>query len=700
MTTNSSDETKQTAMQDAQSTTSAAAIVPQGRPPGGALFAAAVQLAPHGTLFVADDGEPRPLWGNPRAHALLGVEQGEILQWSQVPRPLAETIRELMDAGGGFATAVVGDRPGASSAIDVSVYPDADLTALFIVHLEEPREAQRHVAEWRVSAARFQAVAHQAPVGILASGVGLRMGFANEQACELLARGTDDILGLGWLDAVDRQQLDAVTEALAAVLDGGTSTVQFRVAATDRWVRMVAGPVHDTDQGAGIVATLEDITLARDHRAALQHQANHDQLTGLSNRGALLAALQRARDQLGNKTHALLFFDLDHFKFVNDALGHAVGDRLLTEIANRLRQRIRSGDVLARFGGDEFVLLCHDLSGVDDAVAIARRYASTFENQLQLEGRPFQVSASVGLAIAEAGTPWTPTSLLRDADAAMYQAKAEGRNRIAVFDADRHGQAQQRLQVATDLRNDLATGQLRLTYQPIVYAPDGRVLGSEALLRGRRPEHADLPIPELIKLAEETGLLRELSAWVLDEACRQLASWRAENRHPGWVAVNVSATQLTEEGFAELVLSTARDRGVQPSDLLLELTEGVLIDPEGAGVETLRHLRGAGVGIALDDFGTGWSSIAYLRTMPVDVIKIAPSFVSRVDTDPVDAAIVAAITHMVHTAGRGVIAEGVETRAQLDQLINLGCDVVQGYVFARPDNVPADRFPPYGGPGS
>ncbi len=682
-------------MQDADVRSLADVPAAPSGPLSAAAFSAALQLAPQPTLFIDDGHHPSVVWGNLQAHRFLEVPPTHDLHWSQLHPELAAAIGRLLDAGGGFTTVGAPGGNGAPPPVTISAYPDAAVPTLFIVHLQERSEAQRLVEERQVAEARFRAVALQAPVGILASEAGLRVAFANTQAADLLGHDEAAIRGLGWMDAVDADHIGQVTDALATVFDGETTSTQFRAAATDRWLQMVAGPVHPFEHSAGFVATLEDVTRARDHRAALQHQATHDGLTGLANRGALLAALEHAREALGSQTHALLFFDLDHFKFVNDALGHTVGDRLLVEIATRFRQRVRAGDVVARFGGDEFVLLCHDLSGVEDAVTIAERYATTFEHHLLLEGRPFRASASIGVALAEPCSHWTPVSLLRDADAAMYQAKEQGRNRIAVFDARGRGRARQRLQVATDLRGDLARDRLTLAYQPIVHTHDGSVMGSEALLRWRHTDHGDLPIPQLIELAEETGLLSELSAWVLDAACRQLAEWRAMGKHAGWIAVNVSGTQLTENGFVDLVLSTLRGRGLLPTDLYLELTESVLIDPEGPALDTLRTLRAGGVRIALDDFGTGWSSLSYLRTMPVDLIKIAAPFVARIDHDPSDAAIVAAITQMVRAAGRDVLAEGVETRAQLECLIHLGCDTVQGFVYGRPGPEPADRFPPW-----
>jgi diguanylate cyclase (GGDEF)-like protein/PAS domain S-box-containing protein len=431
----------------------------------------------------------------------------------------------------------------------------------------------------------------------------------------------------------------------------------------------------------------------------LAHQALHDDLTGLPNRGLLLDrlghALQRSKRQRSRL--AVLFMDLDNFKVINDSLGHHVGDELLVELAARLERAVRTsdtvgrlgGETVARFGGDEFVVLCEDIASERDAIRIAERIGRELGRPVSLGGRELAVTASIGLALGTGGDA-SPEHLVRDADAAMYRAKEQGPGRWEMFDQAMRSRALKRLAIETELRGAIEREELRLFYQPIVAVADGEIEGVEALIRWQHPERGLLSPAEFIPIAEETSLILELGRWVLGLACRQAARWHAD--HGDWppirVSVNLSTRQLADRQLVEHVSEVLRRTGVEPACLSLEITESVLMQEVDFSVEMLHALRALGVGLHLDDFGTGYSSLSYLKRFPLDVLKLDRSFVSGLGIDTEAPIIAAAIIEMARALGLTVIAEGVETKAQLASLRSLGCHSAQGYYFARP--LPAD----------
>ena len=435
-----------------------------------------------------------------------------------------------------------------------------------------------------------------------------------------------------------------------------------------------------------------DITERRRAEEKIAHQATHDALTGLPNRAMFLdrvsTALARARR--GGTRPAVLFLDLDRFKVVNDSLGHGVGDEALTIVAERLRALVREVDTVARFGGDEFAMLCEDLHELGEVEAIAERILAALAVPLVVRGRELVVTASVGIAFPDrvdiTKLNVDGESLLRDADAAMYQAKDVGRARAAVFDEAMRARALQRLETEHALRHAVERRQLRLHYQPLLDLRDGRITGVEALLRWEHPERGMVPPGEFIELAEETGLIGSIGAWVLREACRQAAAWRAGGVVPEdfAVSVNVSPHQLVDTSLVHQVSDVLHETGLPAGRLHLELTEGALMrDPE-TSARILRALRGLGVHVSIDDFGTGYSSLSYLRRFPVDVIKVDRAFVHGLAEEGDDYAIVSAIIGMAHALGLRALAEGVEDARQLEILRRLDCDAAQGFYFGRP----------------
>jgi diguanylate cyclase (GGDEF)-like protein/PAS domain S-box-containing protein len=421
---------------------------------------------------------------------------------------------------------------------------------------------------------------------------------------------------------------------------------------------------------------------------ALAQQALHDPLTGLANRSLLVDRLSRGLSRLQRDRHqlAVLFLDLDDFKMINDSLGHDIGDAVLVAVADRLRAVARDGDTVARFGGDEFVIVCDELSSEDEAVNIAERVARAVAEPLDLEHQgPSVVTASTGIAIAD-GSWARPEALLRDADLAMYRAKESGPGSCQIFDTDMHERARQRLDLTSALRSAITREELRLVYQPQVAVSGRSIVGVEALVRWQHPERGLLAPSEFIPLAEDSQLIVPMGAWVIHEACRQASAWRREgvgDRNLK-MCVNVSARQLAHPDLISQVRSALRETGLEPARLCVEITESVLM----GDVDSLRNLdalKELGLTLAIDDFGTGYSSLAYLHRFPVDVLKVDKSFIDGLGRrDRRARSIVGAVVDIAHSMDQVVVAEGVEEAEQLDELASLGCDVAQGYYFARP----------------
>ena len=434
----------------------------------------------------------------------------------------------------------------------------------------------------------------------------------------------------------------------------------------------------------GCSGIARDITVRAEAQRALAHQALHDALTGLPNRVLLddriKQALTRAARQEGRV--AVLLMDLDEFKVINDGLGHLAGDEVLVEVAHRLVGCVRPEDTVARFGGDEFVIVCEVADAVV-ATTLGERTLTALQAPFRVQDMDIVVTASIGLVVADSGA--TPDELLRDADAAMYHAKDRGRSRIEMFDHDLRDRAASKLQSAIELRGALEHGELEVFYQPIVAIADARPLGVEALVRWRHPARGLVSPAEFIPLAEETGMIVPIGLWVLQEALRQRAEWEAELplHAPLRLSVNLSARQLSEPELLDNITAALSTHGTDPSSLILEITESVLMH-DSDSLSTLNAIHDLGVALHVDDFGTGYSSLAYLKTLPVDVLKIDRAFVDGLGTDADDHAIVTAVIALARALSLGVVAEGVETETQLEVLRELGCDEGQGYLFARP----------------
>jgi diguanylate cyclase (GGDEF)-like protein len=455
------------------------------------------------------------------------------------------------------------------------------------------------------------------------------------------------------------------------------------MAAREPWLFLARGLVVTVL----VTALVEVLQRRRRYASALElaHQAVHDALTGLPNRLQVAERLQQAlvrSSQTGFEV-AVLFIDLDRFKLINDGRGHAAGDELLVAVAERLRRVVRAGDVVARFGGDEFVVVCEDQTAEFEASLMAGRILDALREPIVVGGQEIFLSASIGIAMAD-GTG-TPESLLRDADAAMYRAKEKGRARSEFFDATMRTEALDHLETQSALHRALERDELRVFYQPVVDLSSGAVTGVEALVRWEHPQHGLVSPASFIPLAEETGLIVPIGAWVLDQATAQAARWRERS----WgrsltVNVNLSARQLRQPDLIPALMSTLLETGTDPVLLCLELTETTFMDDARSHREALDGIHSLGVGLAIDDFGTGYSSLTYLKRLPVSVLKIDQAFVRGLGRDASDTAIVKSVIDLAHALGLVVVAEGVEDADQVAYLRKLGCDRAQGYFFARP----------------
>jgi diguanylate cyclase (GGDEF)-like protein len=423
----------------------------------------------------------------------------------------------------------------------------------------------------------------------------------------------------------------------------------------------------------------------------LRHLATHDALTGLPNRVLLDDRLQQAiahadRDM---RAFAVLICDLDRFKLINDSLGHRAGDELLQEVARRLSTVVRTADTVARFGGDEFVLIGTSIADADDAAGLASRVMDVLQAPVRIAAIDIHTSPSIGIAMyPDDGT--TTQALLARADAAMYSAKQHGRGNFRRYSPGMHAGTEDRVQLESDLHNALASNQLALYYQPKVDTRTGEVRSAEALIRWLHPTRGVVSPADFIPLAEECGLIGAIGSWVVREACRQARAWQNEGVPPLRVSVNLSASQFRDSGLVDSIRSALDDAGLEARYLEVELTESaVMSDPEQS-IAILEQLSVMGVLVSVDDFGTGYSSMSYLRRFPIDKLKIDRVFIDEIVSRPEDASIVRAIVSLAHSLRLKVVAEGVETPAQLDFLKMTGCDEYQGYHFSRP--LPAADF--------
>jgi diguanylate cyclase (GGDEF)-like protein/PAS domain S-box-containing protein len=568
---------------------------------------------------------------------------------------------------------------------------------------DEIQCSSRNVTERRVAQAQQAAVARLGDLVMLRPNLDEVIDEAVAVVAEILdvelvgvieheAEGPDRLrAGRGWRDgcvgaAFDPEVLrEHGAVSSATVLIGRPEEPMGVLTASTREVR----PFRESDVDfLQSVAHMLAVAIGRVRwEEQMRHDALHDALTGLPNRTLLLDRLRQAlaRAEREGGMVAVLFLDLDNLKVINDSLGHSAGDELLRAIGPRLRGELRGSDTVARFGGDEFAVVCEDVQDEQHALTIAQRLVRAFEDPFLVGGEERFGSASVGIVFAGAGR--SAEELLSDADTAMYRAKDRGRGRFELFDAGMRDRITSRLRVEAELRRALeGEGRLWVAYQPYYRLPDRQLAGVEALVRWDHPEHGTVPPADFIPVAEESGLVVPLGARVLRIACEQVARWQRETRHPGLrLTVNVSARQMATPDFVDTVQEILAETGLHPDALGLEITERLLLEETPGTALTIELLQALGVRLLLDDFGTGYSSLRYLQRYPLDGLKVDRAFVAGLgEKGDGDGAIVQAIVGMARALGMGVIPEGVETDGQLQRLAALGCDHAQGFLLSRP----------------
>ena len=538
------------------------------------------------------------------------------------------------------------------------------------------------VEELRRSEDRLRTVIASAPVIVfalapdgtieLSEGRGLKaLGFSPG---ELVGQRVQDIYPEN-SPALQMAQRALAGEELRATMEMGDVVLESHLS-----------PVRD-DRGevVGALGVSVDVTERKHAEERLSHMALHDDLTGLPNRSLFIDRLGHAlaRGRRESTRSAVLFIDLDRFKRINDSLGHRAGDQILLETADRIAGALRADDTVARLGGDEFTVLCEGIATDDEALAIADKIFEELGHLYEVDDGEIYITASIGVALSDEDA--SPEELLQDADAAMYRAKGRGRARTELFDEVSRSHTVNRLALESALHGAVERGEFRLYYQPKVSVAAGRVVGYEALLRWEHPTRGLLAPDDFISVAEDSGLIVPIGRWVLTEAARQAATWGEGREPPPVMCVNLSARQFAQPDIVEMIAGVIDETGVNADSLCLEITESVVMEQSHGTVVTLSELKELGVQLAIDDFGTGYSSLGYLKRFRLDFLKIDRSFVDGLGRDPEQTAIVDAVVRLAQALGLGVIAEGVERPEQLAALRDLGCDLVQGYLFAHPE---------------
>jgi diguanylate cyclase (GGDEF)-like protein/PAS domain S-box-containing protein len=523
-------------------------------------------------------------------------------------------------------------------------------------------------------------------------------------ASSVLGYPAEELVGRHFREMIDPRDRPLVEDTFAraaAAPPGAVVEAETRVRHGEggtRWIHGRATNHLGTPGVRAVVVNWRDITVPRELRSKLEYAATHDALTGLPNRSlfadhlelALAGTSRRPQSRVG-----VLFCDLDQFKVVNDTLGHAAGDDLLRQVAHRLRQVVRPGDTVARFGGDEFAVLCPDLASERTAAGLAWRVQHAVAGSYELTGaqREMFVGASLGVSVSTGRKP-VAEAMLREADTALYEAKRRGRGRVQLYSKQLRDTVTDRSRLETDLRRALERGELVLHYQPKLNLHHERVEGAEALLRWRHPERGLLSPAEFLPLAEETGLIIPIGAWVLRTAVAQVAAWTRDGRQLG-VCVNVSGRELGRAGLLEELEECTTDHDVDPGQVNLEITEHAAAVDLDTTIRRVGAIRERGMHVSLDDFGTGYSSLSWLQRIPIDTLKLDQSFIGPLGEHPKTTAIVEAVLQLGHAIGLATIGEGVETGEQLDRLTALGCDFAQGYYIGRPAPEPVAAGGPW-----
>jgi diguanylate cyclase (GGDEF)-like protein/PAS domain S-box-containing protein len=557
----------------------------------------------------------------------------------------------------------------------------------------------RNLDALQESEARFRSSFDYATVGMALVSPKGQWLQVNQSLSELLGRDEGDLLQSNYQSIVHQADLPELGAKIEGLLAGEFPACQMEVRLIRRdekevWALLSASTAGDAQNSVKhLIFQTQDVTLRKNAEDKLRHDASHDALTGLPNRASYTRKLEQAlaRSKETGKLIAVLFLDLDGFKLVNDSLGHVVGDELLKDTAARLLECLRGRDTVARLGGDEFTILLEDLPDISQAVRVAERIKQRLSEPFELAGQEIFIGTSTGIASSEIAYA-DSSEILRDADAAMYQAKARGKGCYVVFDQEMYANASRLLRLANDLRRAAERGELMVHYQPVQCLDTDEICGFEALARWNHPIFGVLMPLEFVPLAEENGLINQIDSWILAESCRQMREWQKSGLvNPEMtISVNVSTRQFAQNGLVENVRRVLRETGLNAVCLQLEITESAMAKNLKNTARVLKELSRTGVSIALDDFGTGYSSLSYLHEFPISTLKIDRSFIIRMSEESDGAEIVRAIIALARNMQMRVVAEGIETLEQLEQLREMSCDFGQGFLFSKP--IPASEI--------
>ena len=560
-------------------------------------------------------------------------------------------------------------------------------------YLKNIEAAEKHVAELQESESRFRSAFDHSAVGMALVDIEGRWLQVNQALCQITGYNESELKGKYFQELVHENDLEGAQLQLHQLLAGDIQTFQMEQRYLHQngqpiWVIWSVSLARDlATKETRLIFQLQDISERKRAEAQLLHDAFHDSLTGLPNRALFLDHLRLAMERRKRYPHrqfAVLLLDFDRFKIINDSLGHLAGDELLIAIAQRIVRCVSFGDTVARLGGDEFMILVEEMQHVGESIEIANRIHRALEEAFIINGNEVFISVSIGIADSSMGYE-QPEDMLRDADTAMYRAKARGAKCHEVFDKNMHSQVASRLQLESELRRAIERQEFFLVYQPIVDLDSQRLAGFEALVRWKHPERGFVSPAQFIPLAEETGLIIQIGHWVLQEACRQTREWQElyPQSFPLQMSVNLSSRQFTQPHLIQEIKGILDATALDAKYLKLELTESAVMDNVEAAIKQLSEIRGLGIELSIDDFGTGYSSLSYLHRFPLNTLKVDRSFVISMN-EKENVEIVRTIIALAGSLGMKVIAEGVETVEQLHQLQQLHCDYGQGYYFSKP----------------
>ena len=660
---------------------------------------AVLQSSPDGIAIIVPGGDT--VFVNQSFVAIFGEMPNDQILWSLSKRFKAgDSFLEQMEVSDGVSREMelLDGRwvEVTAKAIDVEDGPDSTLLVI-----RDITSTVRALKENEIRERRLRDLLSTMSDGLVQTDINEAIVFVNEPFCEMSGYSENELIGKIatelFFEEEDSRMVSKTNRLRKKGISGQYET-SLKTKDGSRIHVIIGGtPTFDLEGNFnGTIGVFTDITGRKMAEEQLLHDALHDSLTGLANRSLFMEHLKltiKSRKRVSKGLFAVLFFDFDRFKVVNDSLGHPAGDELLKQIAARFEANLRPGDLVARLGGDEFTILLNDLPSEQAAFLLAERLQEDLKRPFDIQGREIFTSASIGISF---GTPnSTADELIRDADIAMYRAKSKGKARFQLFDKEMHESAIKRLQLETELRQALKRKEFCLFYQPIVDINSRVLSGFEALVRWKHPQKGFISPDEFIPVLEENNLILALGKWVFQEGCRQLVEWRRQidGSDHLQMSINLSVKEFAQLNLIEQISETLAQTGADPRSIKIEITESHVMENTESAVSMMERLRGLGLELSLDDFGTGYSSLSYLHQLPVRFLKIDRSFIGRITENAEKREIVHTVVRLAQNLNMQVVAEGVETEEQLEELRRQGCEFGQGFLFSKPmDAVAASRF--------